>query len=1309
MDPHPQLAFRNSGTQRSEFFNKLKPCCLEIVKALRKTGGRNANPGEAAAAANDMVTLTDQLYATLTEQVGYDASVLDASMADYVFFPLLAVLQNMRSYPARLVENSAKCLRVLIQYGWQTKISTENAQRLLLLLTTVVTGRQLTPTAASPTRTPGAAAEAPVVLPEETLVEGYRALAALMTAAGAASTSPGSAESPLITANVIPVLAHSVSVMLEGVTDSIIPAIQIEALGAVEALFTSVKDVEALASFLPGTVSALVRVVAQPGAHKTPRRVVVRSLEVLFVVLVNTLGDLQTRRLQREAGNSSAESRDEEDGRQEEDVDEEVISDTISNSETLRPQSPSVSSTSTLPRKQKLDGAWLKATTAQVKIALTTILKLRNHESDEVRDAVQQFCVGLLDECHASLADSTSILVESAIVTLPATKDKDEAGSDAFTTLRTGATRLTTAFRSFGPQTTLQHLAILYPELSDVIKTTAYNWATGLPRAMQASDEGVKQRALSNVQKAIAVVEALDIDSTMLQASLTAALRDSVATLVVASVSSRAAVSEAVSEDAILQLATADGAKEVQSMTPASAMTAYKPILLSLSSQTTTRDAVLELVANIGPPAQQARLAGEMLDFVRDTDGADQVSAFWLSFELVKAAFSGAEEDPDSLLDLSSFNDSSSSSETEAVFEDLFSFAVSSLVSYSDVSAATTNDYRMAERDWRVGAIALEVTAFAAARLGEAFRPELIDVLYPIATFLGAPEDRLRAHAVATLNSLAMSCGYGNGGVSALIIDNVDYMLNSVSLRLNTFDISPASTRVLTMMIRLAGPRLVPYLDDVVAAIFAALDNYHGYPLFVENLFSVLGEVVRQSVKPSSSSLLLEDGTAKSAVAAGQGQQQLLSATQRNLKRRPDSTTTSDLVGILDRRTKRRKELENENEDGDVEEIGHPKEPWKALSPEVDKLLNKHEKKARKGQEGFEDDDDDDDNSDDDGEQPADTNKEGSELVKPEDPKTPTYALLARITTLTQHYLTAPTPALRKSLLDLLATVAPALAGADENAFLPLVNAIWPVVVTRLYDGEPYVVMAACDALAALCGSAGDFLSTRIKAEWQANLAAWCVRAKAAAANKVRGGMNTVSASASSAPPTAPAKSNVMFGNRPSVIHIHQRGTALKTRPDALKTRPDAPVVPSSSASSSSAVVSTGLGRFAQAVQVWEAVAGLLTAIVAYVKVQDEIYDSILDLLVLPAATTTSTSTSTSTTTSGSAVSSAPVRVLPLSEERKALDALAVVNPDAVWLARYRAGRLRDDDDGEQGKVNSEAWVFATPPVLAGVSFVSLV
>ncbi|KAK2070644.1 hypothetical protein P8C59_005121 [Phyllachora maydis] len=207
------------------------------------------------------------------------------------------------------------------------------------------------------------------------------------------------------------------------------------------------------------------------------------------------------------------------------------------------------------------------------------------------------------------------------------------------------------------------------------------------------------------------------------------------------------------------------------------------------------------------------KLAAEMISYVRDTDGPEQLAAYWLSFELLKALYRRS-SDLDSLVDLSS---SSESQQQQMIFQELYNFSASTLASYPGVS----------DGDWRLEAVALEMTAFAASQLKSDFRPELIDVLYPMTTFLGAQRPQLRNHAFAALNSMAASCGYNS--VSDLIVDNADYMVNSVSLRLNTFDIAPASVKVLTMLIRLTGPRLVPYLDDAIDAVFAALDNYHGY------------------------------------------------------------------------------------------------------------------------------------------------------------------------------------------------------------------------------------------------------------------------------------------------------------------------------------------------------------------------------------------------------------------------------------------------------------------------------------------------
>lgn len=97
------------------------------------------------------------------------------------------------------------------------------------------------------------------------------------------------------------------------------------------------------------------------------------------------------------------------------------------------------------------------------------------------------------------------------------------------------------------------------------------------------------------------------------------------------------------------------------------------------------------------------------------------------------------------------------------------------------------------------------------------------------------------------LNIFVFLCGYGF--VLELIVDNVDYMFDFVFLCFNIFDISFVLMRVLMMMIRLMGLKLVLFLEDMVQVVFVVLDNYYGYFVFVEGLFDVLGEVVMQGVK----------------------------------------------------------------------------------------------------------------------------------------------------------------------------------------------------------------------------------------------------------------------------------------------------------------------------------------------------------------------------------------------------------------------------------------------------------------------------
>ena len=109
---------------------------------------------------------------------------------------------------------------------------------------------------------------------------------------------------------------------------------------------------------------------------------------------------------------------------------------------------------------------------------------------------------------------------------------------------------------------------------------------------------------------------------------------------------------------------------------------------------------------------------------------------------------------------------------------------------------------------------------------------------------------------------------------------------------------------------------------------------------------------------------------------------------------------------------------------------------------------------------------------------------EGADPPAVEPPPAPkTYAVLLKITELTQHYLAASSPSLRTSLLSLIRTTIPALA-AHENSYLPLINTLWPEVTSRLFDDEPHIVSGSLQIISTMCEYAGVFMRTRISSLW---------------------------------------------------------------------------------------------------------------------------------------------------------------------------------------------------------------------------------
>jgi hypothetical protein len=128
---------------------------------------------------------------------------------------------------------------------------------------------------------------------------------------------------------------------------------------------------------------------------------------------------------------------------------------------------------------------------------------------------------------------------------------------------------------------------------------------------------------------------------------------------------------------------------------------------------------------------------------------------------------------------------------------------------------------------------------------GPLFKPHLRYVLFPLLA--------QRHPNRYVLDETARLCLYDD--TAAMIVDQADYIVNSLSLAFATLDLTASTPRMLGLLCQLA-PRMVELVDDVVEAYFDVLDAYHGHQGMVSSIFDGLQGVVsataRQLSEPDS-------------------------------------------------------------------------------------------------------------------------------------------------------------------------------------------------------------------------------------------------------------------------------------------------------------------------------------------------------------------------------------------------------------------------------------------------------------------------
>lgn len=682
-------------------------------------------------------------------------------------------------------------------------------------------------------------------------------------------------------------------------------------------------------SFLPGLVSVLTVILTPSTQRRRTAKTLIASLRLLGTLLNRVFADASSTTTREEATHA------------------------------------------TLPAASA--DPWLTATAAQIKMALANVFKLRQHNRNDVRAALDDLCRIILEDCYGTLQVCLPLVLESAIIlqTTSTSSDKKSYLADAVSCNAT---------------------------IAELSQSTIYNWLLSTPQYMLLNDEPRKHRSLQQLTYALRLVMSSGTEWPFLVDTISTTLQEILANVI--HLDSNPTVAEI-----NVDLASADTAL-VSLATPRSSDTmVFPPVLSQRRHQMEVVSHIEDMVCVLATWSGAPTMTKAYLENARGTEGDSRIIEYWLALNLLKNSITQHGYFHERFISENARTD------MDELCEDIYTYALELITSKADDGT---------ESDWRLHALALEAIAFHASQSGDNFRTELVDVLYPIVHLAGSRVPQLREHAVTCLNLLARSCGYTDA--KDLLVSNVDYLVNAIGTKINTFDVAPQTPQVLLMMIKLCGPTLLPFLDDLVDGIFDAIECFHEYTKLTTLLFTVLGAIIDEGVKVSP--LKQPD------------------APRPSHYKKP--IQPASIASVLAMIVAKYPQIRGESSCDDTENMmpptqEHTSSPDSISTPQTS--------------------------------------------TPPSHPTTRTYALLHRIAHQTQHHLPSASATLRTALLTLLRTALPHLAAYDD-AYLPLVHTLWPVLVARLADPEAYVVAAALDALAALCAGAGDFMAKRIEALW---------------------------------------------------------------------------------------------------------------------------------------------------------------------------------------------------------------------------------
>jgi hypothetical protein len=320
----------------------------------------------------------------------------------------------------------------------------------------------------------------------------------------------------------------------------------------------------------------------------------------------------------------------------------------------------------------------------------------------------------------------------------------------------------------------------------------------------------------------------------------------------------------------------------------------------------------------------------------------------------------------------------------------------------------------------------LRLLATCAKILSTSFRRHLISTLYLVLSHLGSPHALVRRYAEIALGHIAYHTGYASP--RNLILDNVDYVINIVSQRMTYKRLDPLAPMVLISMIKLVGEPIVPLVQDIIADIFDALDDFHGYTLLSSTILAVMDTLM----KAMANEVQYAEYKPKRSTSA---------------RMRPGPEPVVDFAKFTKWYAERADKARQT-----VDEM-------------LDKASNAPWGKAAESSKDEEP-----------TEAPDNTSGE------PEIPPTRAQEVCIQMMQKSIYFLTHANSFLTARVMSLFASGVPVLVTQErESDVLPLIHQAWPYVLNRLKDTtSPYVRTEAAALIECLAKWTGDFMSRRI-------------------------------------------------------------------------------------------------------------------------------------------------------------------------------------------------------------------------------------